>query len=195
VKAILFIASCLGLLSFARAEDAANTGLTEFATKYEARCHEDYAAKAKADRKQGNSLSKADQIRSESLEKAKCQCMAGKIRAVTDADVSRAILAKDSSVTGPFYLRSYQECMAVAARETMLPLCLIEAKSKPSSKAEADICHCIAEETAKVDEKTYVDESVAAYQSYERNAHDPNAVPYRGRLARIEEHCRARAGQ
>ncbi len=195
MKAVLFVLSCLCLLSFARAQDPANANLADFAAKYEAKCHEDYAAKAKADRKQGQSLSKADQIRGESLEKAKCQCMAGKIRAVTDSDVSRAILARDSSVTGPFYLRSYQECMAAAARETMLPLCLVEAKSKPSSKAEADICHCIADETAKVDEKTYVDESVAAYQSYERNAHDPNAVPYRGKLARIEEHCRARAGQ
>jgi hypothetical protein len=195
MKTVLSVLSCLCLLSFARAEDAANGNLVEFAARYEAKCHDDYAAKAKLDRKQGIPQSKADQIRSESLEKAKCQCMAGKIRAVTDESVSRAILAKDSSVTGPFYLRSYQECMAASARETMLPLCLIEAKSKPSSKAEADICHCIAEETAKVDEKTYVDESIAAYQSYERNAHDPNAVPYRGKLAKIEDHCRTRAGQ
>ena len=101
MKAVLFVASCLCLLSFARAQDPANANLADFAGKYEAKCHEDYAAKAKLDRKQGNALSKADQIRAESLEKAKCQCMAGKIRAVTDSDLSRAVLAKDSTSPGP----------------------------------------------------------------------------------------------
>ncbi|HZF14990.1 MAG TPA: hypothetical protein VE046_03510 [Steroidobacteraceae bacterium] len=195
MKATLFVTSLLCLLAVARAEEPTNGNVADFAAKYEAKCHDDYAARLKQDRKQGNSPTKADQIRAESLEKAKCECMAGKVRSVTDTDLSHAILAKDSTVTGPFYLRAYQECMASAARETMLPLCLIEAKSKPSSKAEAGICHCIADETAKVDEKTYVDETVAAYQRYEAQAKDPNAPRFQGKLAKIETSCRARAGQ
>lgn len=193
MKIIALVVSSLFCLSLAGAEEAPAPTLKEFAANYEQKCHEDHAAKlARLALKDPTPPSEPDKIRNRSLEKAKCQCMAGKIRDVIDTSVAHAILTKDSVGAGPFYLRAYQECMVVSARETMLPLCLAEAKTKKNSSQEAGTCHCIADEAAKIDDKTFIDESIATFQSYEKRAKDPNAPLYKGKLAAIETECQAK---
>ena len=194
MKIIALMASSLVLLSLAGAEDAPAPTLKDFAANYEQKCHEDHAAKlARLALKDPAPPGEADKIRNRSLEKAKCQCMAEKIRGVVDASVAHAILTKDSVGSGPFYLRAYQECMVGSARETMLPLCLAEAKTQKSSTKEAATCRCIADAAAKIDDQTFIDESIATFQSYEQRAKDPKAPLFKGKLAVIETECQGKA--
>jgi len=194
MKIILPILSSLVFLSLAGAEDAPAPTLKGFAANYEQKCHEDHAAKlARLALKDPTPPGEPDKIRNRSLEKAKCQCMAEKIRGVIDTSVAHAILTKDSVGSGPFYLRAYQECMVVSARETMLPLCLAEAKTRKNSAKETATCRCIADAAEKIDDRTFIDESIATFQSYEKRAKDPKAPLFKGKLATIEAECRAKA--
>jgi len=194
MKIILPIVCSLVFLALASAEDAPAPTLKDFAANYEQKCHEDHAAKlARLALKDPTPPGEPDKIRNRSLEKAKCQCMAEKIRGVLDASVAHAILTKDSVGAGPFYLRAYQECMVVSARETMLPLCLAEAKTKKNSTKEAATCRCIADDVAKIDDRTFIDESIATFRSYEQRAKDPNAPLFKGKLATIEAGCQTKA--
>ncbi|MGH8262180.1 MAG: hypothetical protein ACRET4_01770 [Steroidobacteraceae bacterium] len=195
MKIILPIVSSLFFLALAAAEDAPAPTLKDFAANYEQKCHEDHAAKlARLALKDPTPPSEPDEIRNRSLEKAKCQCMAEKIRGVIDASVAHAILTKDSAGSGPFYLRAYQECMVVAARETMLPLCLAEAKTTKNSTKAAGTCRCIADAAEKIDDQTFINESIATFRSYEQRAKDPKTPLFKGKLATIEVECQAKAG-
>jgi hypothetical protein len=194
MKIIALIVSSLAVLSLAGAADAPAPTLKEFAANYEQKCHEEHAARlARQALKDPAPLGEPDKIRNRSLEKAKCQCMAEKIRDVIDASVAHAILSKDSVSSGPFYLRAYQECMVVSARETMLPLCLAEAKGKKSAAQEAATCHCIADRAAKIDDRTFIEESIATFKSYEQRSKDPNAPLFKGKLSAIEAGCQGKA--
>jgi hypothetical protein len=194
MKIILAVVSSLVFLALASAEDAPAPTLKDFAASYEQKCHEDHAAKlARLALKDHAPPSEPDKIRNRSLEKAKCQCMAEKIRGVVDKSVAHAILAKDSVGAGPFYLRAYQECMVVSARETMLPLCLAEAKTKKNSTKDAGTCRCIADAAEKIDDQAFINESIATFRSYEQRAKDPNVPLFKGKLATIEAECQAKA--
>lgn len=192
---VIAVGGCLGVLSMARAANSPAPTLKEFAANYEQKCHEDHVAKiARLELKDPKALTEAARLRNRSLEKAKCQCMAGKMRDVVDTTVAQAILTQDSVAAGPFYLRAYQECMVVSARETMLPLCLAEAKAGKNAAKEVATCRCIADGAANIDDVTFIEESIATFKSYEQRTKDPLAPLYKGRLAAIEAQCQAQAG-
>jgi hypothetical protein len=186
--------SALLLVGFAQAAEEPAPLLGDFATAYENQCHKDHAQRLKSLLAAGRKLTPEEKIRNDSLEQTKCQCMAGKIRAVSDAELARGLLGRDSRVASPFYEQAFAECVVTASRETVLPLCLLEAKKKPNSARAAQACKCMAEGYRRLDDQTLIDESRAVVKNSTERAKDPNVPLFHGKVAEIEDRCNKASG-
>ena len=186
--------SALLLVGLAQAAEEPAPPLGDFATTYEAQCHKDHAQRLKSMLADGRKLTPEDKLRNDALEQAKCQCMAGKIRAVTDPELARGLLGRDSRVAGPFYERAFAECVITSTRTTVLPLCLLEAKKKPDPSQAKKVCKCMSEGYSQLDDQTLIDESRAVVKNATDRAKDPNVPLFHGKVAEIEDRCNKASG-
>lgn len=195
MKLLTVSLSALLLAGWVRAgEQPATTPLGDFATAYELQCHKDHAQRLKVLVDSGRKLTPDEKLRNDSLEETKCQCMAGKIRAVADAGLASGLLGRDSRVAGPFYERVFEECVVASTRKTVLPLCLLEAKKKPNSSQAAQACKCMNEGYRQLDDQTLIDESRAVVKNAAERAKVPNVPLFHGKLAEIEDRCNKASG-
>ena len=183
------------LFGLAKAAEQQAPALAGFAAAYEDQCHKDHAERLKRLVAAGRKLTAMDKLNNDSLEQTKCQCMAGKLRDVSNGELARGILDRDSRAAGPFYERAFEECVVKSSRETVLPLCLLDAKKKPNSAHAAAVCKCMAAGYQQLDDQTLIDESRAVFKNSTQRAKDPNVALFHGKVAEVEDRCNKSTGR